>query len=115
MRQLDHFMLQLRTGPRGRQDVPRVCFNDEVCYELENVEGTTASGDVLTGAYGPRKAVHKFVLEGPETGYWDIEEAEVTLSVRHREPYSVRLGPITLNAQSDLNLWYESPEDTFDV
>lgn len=115
MKRLEDFMIKIRTGPRGRDTVPRVCINDSDCYELENVEGSTMSGGILQGAYSPHKVIHRFVLEGPDRGCWDLEEAEVTLNVRNREPYSVRLGAVTLDAQSDLNLWYESPEDTFDV
>ena len=115
MKRLEEFILKVNTGPRGRKDLPRVRIDDEFSYELENVEGTADSGDVLVGSYAPHKMIHSFVLEGPQAGYWDIEKTELTMRVREREPYTVRLGPVTLDARSDLNLMYESPEDTFDV
>jgi hypothetical protein len=115
MRRLEQFMLKITTGPRGRKDLPRIRINDEFSYELENTEGSAESGGQLTGSYSPHKMIHSFVLEGPESGYWDIERSEIIMRVREREPYTVRLGPVTLDVGSDLNLMYESPEETFDV
>jgi hypothetical protein len=115
MRRLEEFMLKIRTGPRGRQDLPHVCINEYDCYELEDVEGAATSGGILRAGYSPHKMIQSFVLQGPERGFWDIEETEITFRVREREPYTIRLGPVTLDSRSDLNMWYESPEDTFDV
>jgi hypothetical protein len=114
MNRLERFMVTLKTGPRGRDDLPRVCINDKA-YELENVEGSASSGSVLKGWFAPHAMIQQFVLEGPNGGFWDVEETQVTYKTRSREPYTVRLGPVTLDSYSDMNLWYDSPEDTFEV
>jgi hypothetical protein len=114
MDRLDNFTLKLRTGPRGRDDLPHVRIND-VNYELENVTGDASSGSVLSGSFAPLKTIQQFVLEGPNGGFWDVEETEISFQPHQHQPYTVRLGPVTLDSYSDMNLWYDSPENTFEV
>lgn len=104
MNRLESFMVKVKTGARGRETVPRVRINDRE-YELENLEGSTSSGEVLKGSYNPFVNVQQFVLQGPEEGVWDIEDTEITYSVRGREPYTVHLGPVSLGAHADMNMW----------
>jgi hypothetical protein len=42
-------------------------------------------------------------------------ESTLTYYPYGEEPYTLRLGPVALDHQSDLNIWQERPLPTFDV
>jgi len=114
MNKLDSFAVEIRTGPRGRDTVPRVRINGRA-FEFDKFDGGVEGGEVLVGSFDPHSHVQEFLLEGPDIGFWDIDQCTVEYHVSGREPYRVHLGAVTLDRNCDLNLLYDSPEDTFEV
>jgi hypothetical protein len=114
MPRLESFTLELRTGEKGLAHVPRYSINGfEI--EFDAVEGGCGPGETLRATAMPQSFPHKLILQGPEEGTWDIAGATLTFQVQGGEPYTVRLGGVTLGDRDDLNLWYERPEKVIDV
>lgn len=114
MTRLDTFELEVRTGAHQGPEHPRYRING-FPVEFDAFAGGTGSGETLKVTGNPRSFPHGLVLAGPDDGQWDIEFAEVTYCCAGEGPFTVRLGAVTLDSESDLNLWYERPPHTFDV
>lgn len=114
MPRLESFTLELRTGDRGIAYVPRYSINGfEI--EFDTLEGGCNAGETLRAEAAPQSFPHTLLLQGPLEGQWDIAGATLTFHVQGGEPYTVRLGAVTLGDTDDLNLWYERPEKVIDV
>ena len=114
MPRLESFTIKITTGDNGRDDIPGFAFNSIPC-EFEEVSGNAKTNEAMEGFFAPRSFTHSFVLKGPEQGSWDIKETEITYLVDGQEPYSVRFGAVSLDSNSDMNLWHEPPSEEFDV
>jgi hypothetical protein len=114
MPRLETFYLKLKTGERGLPGPPQYVING-FPLDFDEVSGSTEPGGVLEATAHPQSFPHSLVLRGPKQGVWDIEGLEITYHVAGREPYSVKLGGVELDEESDLNLWYEPPARVFDV
>jgi len=114
MPRLETFTLTLKTGERGLDATPQYLING-FALDFDSVEGGTGPGETLKATGDPQSFPHSLVLRGPVGGPWDIESAEITYDVFQAEPYTIRLGSVTLDDESDLNIWYERPEKVVDV
>ncbi len=110
---LQSVTLRIRTGARGIDRVPLYAINSHE-IPFDEIKGGCQSGETLDVSGSPRSFPHSLVLLGPDEGAWDIEEIDVTLHT-DGEPYTVRLGAITLDGETKLNLWYECPPVLLDV
>lgn len=101
-------MLTVKTGARGLEKPPEYAVNGfEV--EFDELHGDTAPGGTLSVVGYPESHPHTLVLCGPAEGAWDIETAEVTYHYEDETPYTVRLGAVSLDAESNLNLLHNRP------
>lgn len=114
MPRLNTFDVSIKTGERGPGAAPKWIINGFV-VDFDECKGGTGPGEVFEGVGNPGSFPHTLLIRGPENGDWDIEEVKVTYYAQGEEPYSVRLGPVSLNSESDLNIWYERPQPVFDV
>ncbi|MCC6490325.1 MAG: helicase [Candidatus Hydrogenedentes bacterium] len=114
MPKLNTFQISVRTGVRGVDMLPQWVING-FPVDFEDVRGSTKSGDTFEATGSPGSFPHTLLLRGPDEGNWDIEETRITYYPNGEEPYTVRLGAVTLDAESDMNLWYERPQAVLDV
>lgn len=114
MPKLDTFQISVKTGARGVDALPRWIING-FSVDFEDVRGSTRPGDTFEATGSPGSFPHTLLLRGPDEGAWDIEETRITYYPNGEEPYTVRLGAVTLDTESDLNIWYERPQPVFDL
>lgn len=114
MPRLETFDIIIKTGANGLKDIPKWSING-FTVDFEEFEGGCGPGEVFRGSASPGSFPHSLLIRGPEAGVWDVAEAKVTYYPAGEEPYSVRLGAVTLDHESDLNIWYERPQPVFDV
>lgn len=111
---LEQFTLRLTTGGEGPGERPRYAING-FSLDFDELKGGTGPGETLEASGSPESYPHSLVLHGPKTGQWEISGIELTYYCMDDEPYTVRLGPVTLDNESDLNLWHERPAYVFAV
>ncbi len=114
MTRLDSFELEVKTGAHPGPEYPQYRING-FPLDFDHAVGGTGCGETLKATGNPGSYPHALVLAGPDDGTWDIESAEVTYSCAGEGGYTVRLGAVTVDSESDLNLWYERSPQTFDV
>jgi len=104
----------LKTGASGRQGPLEFVING-FPLEFENKEGGTGPGETVTASGSPGSFPHSLLLRGPDEDEWDIEELSITYYPFGEDSYAVRFGAVSLDNQSDLNIWAEAPAPVFDV
>jgi hypothetical protein len=114
MPRLEQFRLTIRTGEHGRADHPRYEING-FQVDFDDVEGNADAGQTLVATGRPRSFPHSLTLVGPEDGQWDIERIEAVYECGGSDAYTVRMGAVTLDDETNLNIWHEPPLPTFDV
>ncbi len=116
MPRLDTFTLEIKTGKRPGPEKAGFDING-FPLDFDDVEGGTGSGETLNVMGSPKSCPHSLVLVGPNGGRkpWDIESVTATYHYGGMEPYTVHLGAVTLDDESDLDIWQEPPLPTFDV
>lgn len=116
MPKLDTFTLEIKTGDRAGPETPTFNING-FPLEFDEVEGGTGRGETLKATGSPQSFPHSLTLAGPDEGSepWDIEWVTATYECMGDEPYTVRMGAVTLDDNSDLNIWHERPAPVFDV
>jgi len=116
-------MLQLtiKMGERGLGRNPRYAING-FDLDFDEIKGGSGPHETLELTGRPKKFPRSMTLTGPDEGYWDIEEIiatyHVTTAVYDASdggPYTLRLGAVTLDAETKLNLWYERPPQLLEV
>ncbi len=116
MPRLDTFTLEIKTGKRPGPEKAGFSING-FSLAFDDVEGGTGSGETLNVMGSPQSFPHSLALTGPSEGRepWDIESVTATYRCGGTEPYTVHLGAVTLDDESDLDIWHEPPLPTFDV
>ncbi len=114
MPKLITFTLKIRTGEHGLDHSPQYAING-FGLGFDEVKGGTGPGEAAELTGNPESFPHSLLLAGPERGQWDIADIEVTYHCAGEPAYSVRLGKVTLDDHSDLNIWYARPERVIDV
>lgn len=114
MPRLEAFELTVKTGARGFAETPRYVMNG-FTVGFDQATGGAGPGETLELRGSPSSYPHTLLLRGPEQGPWDIEEIRAVYRLDGEEPYAVRFGAVTLDEESDLNLWRERPPLEFDV
>ncbi|MCC6145199.1 MAG: helicase [Candidatus Hydrogenedentes bacterium] len=114
MPKLDAVTLKIKTGTQGPGEMPQYIING-FKLDFEQLEGGTGPGETLVAVGEPQSFPHSLHLTGPKSGSWEIEGIEATYECAGFEPYTVRLGAVTLDDESDLNIWHERPAKLIDV
>lgn len=116
MPKLDTFILELKTGDRPGPKTPSFNING-FPLEFDELEGSAEAHQTFVATGNPMSFPHAMGLIGPAEGAepWDIESVSITYHCMNMEPYTVRLGSIALDDESNMNLWHEPPPVTFDV
>lgn len=116
MPKLDSFTLEIKTGERRGPEKPIFNING-FPLEFEEMSGGTGAGETLKATGSVFSFPHALALIGPSDGNapWDIESVRATYQCANTEPYTVHMGAVTLDDESNLNVWHEPPPPTFDV
>jgi hypothetical protein len=114
MSKLNTFDVVVKTGASGRTTAPKWVING-FPVDFDESKGGTGPGETFEATGNPGSFPHTLLLRGPDDGNWDIESVKVTYYPNGEEPYTVRLGAVTLDRESDLNIWHERPQRVFDV
>ena len=114
MPRLDTFDIKVTTGESPLQGDLKFAING-FPLDFDNVRGGTGPHETFEATGAPGSFPHSLVLKGPEEGAWDIETMRITYHVHGEEPYTIRFGAVTVDHQSDLNLWVERPQPVLDV
>ena len=114
MPRLESFDLKIATGERGPNQAPVYEING-FKLDFEEMAGGNGPGEVLELTGEPQSFPHSLALVGPAEGTWDIQSIEATYRVMGGEPYSVRLGEVALDEETNLNIWYDRPTRVIDV
>lgn len=116
MARLDKIELEIKTGQSRGPEEPILNING-FPLAFSETEGGTGSGETLKAVGNPGSFPHGLALVGPEEGQpkWDIESVTATYHCQNMEPYTVHMGAVTLDDESNLNVWQEPPVATFDV
>ena len=116
MPKLDTFSLEINTGNQPGPSTPGFAING-FPLEFESLEGTTEAGGTLTVTGAPGSFPHSLVLVGPQNGQpaWAIESITATYHCAQLDDYTVRMGAVSLDDNSNLNIWHEPPLPVFDV
>ena len=116
MPKLDTFTLEIKTGAQPGPEVPSFAING-FPLEFESLEGSAQSGATLTATGSPSSFPHSLVLIGPQNGQstWDIESITASYECANMDPYTIRMGAVVLDDNSNLNIWNEPPLPVFDV
>ncbi len=114
MARIERLALRLQTGARGTPGPVLVEFNGHELGCGPGAGGTDA-GEVFEGQVEPRSVAHSVVLVGPESGDWDLERIEVTYDPGDGEPWTVCLGPVSLDPRTAVDIWRPRPLPVFDV
>lgn len=114
MPRLESFTLKVKTGKNGLGKAPKYAING-FALDFDEVKGGTGPGEEAELTGSPQSFPHSLVLIGPDEGRWDIEGASLRYHCAGSEPYTVRLGAITLEDDMDLNIWHQRPAKVLDV
>lgn len=114
MPRLESFTLKVTTGERGLAAPPKYAING-FPLDFDALEGGFGPGETAEVTGNPQSFPHSLVLVGPDEGHWDIREILVTYRCAGSQPYSVRLGAVTLEDDTDLNIWHQRPARVLDV
>lgn len=116
MPKLDSFTLEIKTGARRGPEKPLFNING-FPLEFEEMVGGTSPGETLKATGSVFSFPHALALIGPSEGAtpWDIESVRATYQCANMEPYTVNMGAVALDDESNLNVWHEPPPPTFDV
>jgi len=113
--------LKIKMGERGLGRNPRYAING-LELDFDEIKGGSGPHETLELTGRPKKFPRSMTLIGPDEGCWDIEEIVATYQVTtgvYNEggagPYTLRLGAVTLDAETKLNLWYERPPQLLEV
>ncbi len=98
MAKLDTFEVRVETGERGREDTPKFSING-FSLDFDEVDGGVGPGETLEAKGAPGSFPHSLTLGGPKEGFWDIESITATFYPADEEPYKIRFGAVTLDAE----------------
>ncbi len=114
MPKLNAFTIEIQTGESGGPERPQYSING-FPLDFDEIEGRCGADETLTASGTPQSFPHTLLLRGPDEGRWDIQSVRLTFECAGDEPYTVELGAVTLDSESDLNIWHEAPMPVFDV
>lgn len=116
MARLNTIKLEIKTGESRGPEEPLLNING-FPLSFSKKEGGTGPGETLKATANPGSFPHGLALVGPDEGEapWDIESVTATYDCQNMEPYTVHMGAVTLDDESNLNVWQEPPAPTFDV
>ncbi len=113
MPRISSLQVEIVTADAGTESPVMVVFNNHP-MPFPQYRGGTAAGETFEGRFSPNSFAHSVAIEGPAEGQWAIERLSVTYEGAG-EPWTVRFGAVTLDAETALDIWQEPPLPTFDV
>ncbi len=114
MPRLESFQIKVKTGERASDRAPRYTING-FTLDFDEMSGGYGPGETFEATGTPDSFPHTLTLCGPDEGEWDIEEMILTYYPFGEEPYTLRFGKVTLDSETDLNIWHRRPQPVFDV
>jgi len=114
MPRLETLEMTIETGKRGLDRAPAYAINGHQ-LDFNEISGGNGSRETMRLVGSPQSFPHSLTLTGPDDGFWDIEKIEASFHVSDGGPYTVRLGAVTLDRETCLNLWYDRPPQLLDV
>ncbi|NUN98085.1 MAG: helicase [Candidatus Omnitrophica bacterium] len=114
MPKLQIFRIRIATGEQGRTDIPEFKING-FKIPFDNPRGGVGPGETFEAEGAPQSFAHSLHLCGPTEGTWEIRETTLTYNLMGEPPYTIRLGRVVLDSESDLNIWHERQPVVFDV
>jgi len=114
MPRLETFSMKVATGERGLGVTPKFAING-FPLDFDDVQGGFGPGETAELKASPQSFPHSLVLVGPDEGAWDVRDILITYHCAGAQPYSVRLGSVTLEDDTDLNIWHQRPARVLDV
>ncbi len=116
MPKLNTFTLEIKTGAQSGPSTPGFAING-FPLEFDTLDGSAEAGATLKATGEPSSFPHSLVLVGPENGQpaWDIESITAIYDCAQLDPYVVHMGAVTLDDDSNLNIWHDPPLPVFDV
>jgi len=106
--------LKILTGQRAPSKPPTYEINGfEIAFD--EMAGSLVPGGTLELKGSPQSFPHSLALLGPNEGYWDIERIDATYYSGTDDHYTIRLGAVTLDGESKLNLKYDRQPELLDV
>lgn len=114
MPRLETFTLEITNGENGAPARPMYSING-FPIEFESYVGSSEKGETFKLTGSPQSFPHSLTLSGPDEGTWDIESIEAIYYSQNEEPYTVRMGAVSLDEETCLNIWHERPLPVFDV
>lgn len=114
MPRLESFTLKLKNGAQALPTTPKYAING-FTLDFDEVKGEMAPGSTIELVGNPQSFPHSLTLGGPDEGEWDIDGITATYHCAGAQPYTVRLGAITLKDDTDLNIWHQRPTRVLDV
>lgn len=91
----------------------KFAFNGHA-VEFSHTRGRVAAGEVFEGRFAPGSFAHSVQLYGPPNETWDITRIDVTYKA-FGDPWTVSFGPITLDAETAVDIWADPPQPAWDV
>lgn len=114
MPRLNRFVIKIHTGDKPLVEEPRVVFNGFL-VSLEKKEGGTGKEQTFQAEFAPRSFVHNFSLRGPGKGHWHIRRIDMRYECEWQNPYELSFDEVTLDGETELNLWMDAPLPVWDV
>ena len=114
MPRLQNFEVKIETGDQAMAAAPSFVING-FTLPFDSVEGGVGTGETFVATGRPDSFPHSLHLTGPDESPWDIASLSITYFPYGEEPYSLRFAPLTLDSESDLDIWQTRPEPVFDV
>ena len=114
MPKLNRFKITVETGDTATEGPVLFNINN---HELpfEDASGGTGKGEIFKGGFEINSFAHTLNLVGPKEGLWNIKKITVDYECESAEPYSVNFGEVTLDGQTEVNIWQDPPIAAFDV
>lgn len=114
MPRLEEFTLTIQTAAGAGPERLEYEING-FTVDFDQMEGQLDAESECKVVGRPRSFPHSLALIGPENGEWEIAAIEAAYHCDGAEPYTVRMGPVTLDGETKLNIWHDPPLPVFDV
>ena len=114
MPRLISFGVKITTGQQELKEPVRCCINGHT-QTMTNTCGGTALGEVFTGDFTVNSFVHSLTIVGPDEGLWDIKTIEVDYECADSDPYKAQFGAVSLDEETEVNIWVDPKPSVFYV
>ncbi len=114
MPKLISFKVKIETGETGTTGPVKFSINGHT-VPFEEVEGGVGAGETFAGSYEVNSFAHSLAVVGPDDGKWEIKNISVDFDCDNTSPYSIKLGGVTLDETTEVNIWRDPPRPVYMV